>query len=107
MAKDPPVSVVTDAHDPAREAAERAARRTTAATSTPISADRVQDVPLTFTGVLNMPQLVATLTMRHRDRMSSRPRSAYKKRIAVPPPSPLSLATSPVCPESSSMPLSG
>ncbi|KAI9069429.1 hypothetical protein FKP32DRAFT_1608373 [Trametes sanguinea] len=107
MAKDPPVSVVTDAHDPAREAAERAARRTTAATSTPISADRVQDVPLTFTGVLSMPRLVAILTMRHRDRTSSRPRSAYKKRTAVSPPSPLSSTTSPVCPEPSSVPLSG
>ncbi|OSD02175.1 hypothetical protein PYCCODRAFT_1435843 [Trametes coccinea BRFM310] len=107
MAKDPPVSATIDAHDPAREAAERAARRTTAATSTPISADRVQDIPLTLSGVLSMPKLVAVLIMRHRDRTSSRPRSAYKKRIAMPPPSPLSSSTSRVSAEPSSMPLSG
>ncbi|KAI0333058.1 hypothetical protein GY45DRAFT_1217950, partial [Cubamyces sp. BRFM 1775] len=71
--------------DSAREAAERAARKTAAAVaSTPISSDRVQDITLTPTGVLAVPQLVAVLTMRHRDRSTTRPRSAAKKRAEVP-----------------------
>ncbi|KAI8974196.1 hypothetical protein BD414DRAFT_183966 [Trametes punicea] len=70
--------------DLAREAAERAARRTAAAACTPISVDRVQDIPLAPTGILAVPQLVAILTMRHRDRTTTRPRSAAKKRADEP-----------------------
>ncbi|KAH9890439.1 hypothetical protein C8Q73DRAFT_126256 [Cubamyces lactineus] len=91
--------------DSAREAAERAARKTAAAVaSTPISSDRVQDVTLTPTGVLAVPQLVAVLTMRHRDRSTTRPRSAAKKRAEVPPllRSPLSTTIFPSEPLSSS-----
>ncbi|CDO75027.1 hypothetical protein BN946_scf184640.g2 [Trametes cinnabarina] len=108
LAKDPSSPAATDACDPAREAAERAARRTTASTSTPISADRVQEVALEPTGVLSMPQLVAILTMRHRDRTTTRPRSASKKRLATPPsPSPLSMTVSSTAADLSVLPSSG
>ncbi|KAI0363419.1 hypothetical protein BV20DRAFT_975725 [Pilatotrama ljubarskyi] len=70
--------------DASREAAERAARRTMAASSTPISPERAQDLPLAPTGKLAVPQLVAVLIMRHRDRSTTRPRSASKKRSDEP-----------------------
>ncbi|KAI0713784.1 hypothetical protein C8Q76DRAFT_796724 [Earliella scabrosa] len=75
----PASSPSTAMNDPAREAAERAARRTMAVSSTPFALDRVQDLPPAPTGTLTVPQLVAVLTMRHRDRTTTRPRSASKK----------------------------
>ena len=80
-----PVAPSASPPNAAREAAERAARKTAAAVaSTPISSGRVQDVTLAPSGVLAVPQLVAVLTMRHRDRSTTRPRSAAKKRAEVP-----------------------
>ncbi|KAI0738071.1 hypothetical protein C8Q80DRAFT_1080879, partial [Daedaleopsis nitida] len=70
--------------NPAREAAERAARRTLAVSSTPLVA---QDLPQGPAETLSVPQLVAVLTMRHRDRSTTRPRSASKKRIGDERPS--------------------
>ncbi|EIW61060.1 uncharacterized protein TRAVEDRAFT_64282 [Trametes versicolor FP-101664 SS1] len=85
------------APDPAREAAERAARRTMTASSTPISLDRAQAVSIMPAGELAVPQLVAVLTMRHRDRSTTRPRAAGKKRAdASPSRSPLSTTSFPV-----------
>lgn len=85
--------------DPAREAAERAARRTMAVSSTPLV---VQDLPQVPAGPLSVPQLVAVLTMRHRDRSATRVRSLSRKRtgeerpsrsplsaVVLPPPSPV------------------
>ncbi|KAI0669385.1 hypothetical protein C8Q78DRAFT_210163 [Trametes maxima] len=66
------------AKDPAREAAERAARRTMAASSTPISLDRAHEDPLAPPGILTVPQLVAVLILRHHDRATTRPRSTGK-----------------------------
>ncbi|KAI0355206.1 hypothetical protein OH77DRAFT_351527 [Trametes cingulata] len=82
--------------DPSREAAERAARRTMAASSTPISPERAHDLPLAHTGKLAVPQLVAVLIMRHRDRSTTRPRSASRKRSDEPlSRSPLSVTCHP------------
>ncbi|KAH9923700.1 uncharacterized protein BXZ73DRAFT_103746 [Epithele typhae] len=65
----------TTAADRARAAAERAARRTLEA-----QASRpAQDLPLQ-PAVLPVPQLVATLIMRHRDRAAVRPRSSSSSR---------------------------
>ncbi|OJT08553.1 hypothetical protein TRAPUB_559 [Trametes pubescens] len=87
----------TSSPDPARDAAERAARRTMTASSTPISLDRAQAVSIMPTGELAVPQLVAVLTMRHRDRSTTRPRAAGKKRVdASPSRSPLSTTSFPV-----------
>lgn len=69
----------TPAVDPAREAAERAARRTKAVSSGPFVFG-TQDLPPPSSGPVPVPQLVASLIMRHRDRTSTRPRAASKKR---------------------------
>ncbi|KAH9857426.1 hypothetical protein C2E23DRAFT_273325 [Lenzites betulinus] len=83
----PPIS-----EDPVREAAERAARRTVAASSLPTPLDPAHDMPLIPSGELAVPQLVAILTMRHRDRSTTRPRSAAKSRADKSPArSPLSI----------------
>ncbi|KAI0628881.1 hypothetical protein C8Q77DRAFT_345431 [Trametes polyzona] len=89
---DAPPSPVAASEDPseppaidlAREAAERAARRTMSASSTTPSVDRAQTLSVTPlpNGDLAVPQLVAVLTMRHRDRSSARPRSVASKRGA-------------------------
>ncbi len=87
----------TTAMDPAREAAERAARRTMAvSSSTSFALDRVQDFPLTATGTLSVPQLVAVLTMRHRDRSTTRPRSASKVQRRAPGEDPGTPSRSPL-----------
>ncbi|KAI0806657.1 hypothetical protein C8Q74DRAFT_1312768 [Fomes fomentarius] len=87
----------TAAVDPAREAAERAARRTMAvSSSTSFVPDRVQDLPLTPTGTLSVPQLVAVLTMRHRDRSTTRPRSASKIQRRAPGEDPGTPSRSPL-----------
>ncbi|KAI0823795.1 hypothetical protein BC628DRAFT_1411314 [Trametes gibbosa] len=75
-----PCSLSPISEDPAREAAERAARRTVAASSSPTPLDPAHDMPLIPRGELAVPQLVAILTMRHRDRSTTRPRSAAKSR---------------------------
>ncbi|KAI0718561.1 hypothetical protein C8T65DRAFT_80204 [Cerioporus squamosus] len=86
--------------DPAREAAERAARRTKAVSSGPYVFGP-QDLPPPSSGPVPVPQLVASLIMRHRDRTSVRPRSASKKRAGNQQPtsrSPLSQFATPLHP---------
>ncbi|RPD55329.1 hypothetical protein L226DRAFT_206422 [Lentinus tigrinus ALCF2SS1-7] len=83
--------------DPAREAAERAARRTKAVSSGPFVFGP-QDLPPPSSGPVPVPQLVASLIMRHRERTSTRPRAASKKRAGELLPtsrSPLSRSVTP------------
>lgn len=91
------------------EAAERAARRTMTASSTPISLDRAQAVSIMPTGELAVPQLVAVLSMRHRDRSTTRPRLAPGKKRADTSPSrsPLSTTSFPISLDNSVPPSSG
>ena len=87
--------------DAAREAAERAARRTQALSAPPFSFERVQDIASpAHGGVLPGPQLVATLIMRHRERAATRP----KRRALGDGPRPQPVSRSPLSKSAMSSP---
>ncbi|KAI1785608.1 hypothetical protein LXA43DRAFT_899338 [Ganoderma leucocontextum] len=86
--------------DAAREAAERAARRTQAVSSAPFNFERVQDIASSPQGgILPGPQLVATLIMRHRER-TTRP----KRRALGDGPRPQPVSRSPLSKSATSLP---
>ncbi|EJF58012.1 hypothetical protein DICSQDRAFT_139839 [Dichomitus squalens LYAD-421 SS1] len=89
------------ARDAAREVAERAARRTQAVLSPSFTFDRAQDIaPSSGNGVLPVPQLIATLIMRHRERAATRP----KRRALGDGPRPQPVSRSPLSRSATSLP---
>ena len=93
-------SSTTTAQDAAREAAERAARRTQAVSSPSFTLDRAQDIVSSSpNGVLPVPQLVATLIMRHRERAATRP----KRRALGDGPRPQPVSRSPLSKSATSL----